>query len=105
MKKEIVCVMANCYILLFVKDKITRKINDEKDGESYEGEDNSNFHSLVLLKIFKKARIFFLEKVKNIDNTHLVLCENVINFKEEDIDYVCGVFPLLENCQTLEESL
>jgi hypothetical protein len=27
----------------------------------------------------------------------------VINFKKGDIDYVCGVFPLREGLQTLEE--
>jgi hypothetical protein len=72
--------------------------------ESVEGVNNSNL-VVALLKIFKKGRMFFFEtdKIKNTDNTYLVFCENVINFKHGKIDYVCGVFPLGENPRTLEE--
>jgi hypothetical protein len=60
---------------------------------------------VVLLKIFEKGRTFFFGKdeIKKVNNTYLVFCENVINFKQGKIDYVCGVFPLGENSQTLEE--
>jgi hypothetical protein len=83
---------------------VLRKISEEKGGESYEGVNNSN-SVVVLLKIFEKGRTFFFEtdKIKNTENTYLVFCENAINFKHGDIDYVCGVFPLGENPQTLEE--
>jgi hypothetical protein len=81
---------------------VIRKISDEKGGETYEGVNNSN-SVVVLLKIFEKRRIFFLDKIENVNNTCLVLCENTINLKQGDIDYVCGVFPLGKNPETLEE--
>jgi hypothetical protein len=60
--------------------------------ECCEGVNNSN-SVIVLLKIFERGKTFFFEtdKIINTGNTYLVFCENVINFRHGDIDYVCGI--------------
>jgi hypothetical protein len=81
---------------------VLRKISDEDGGEIYVGESNTN--SEVFLKIFKRGKTFFFEKDKiGIVNNTCLVCESVIDFKQGDIEYVCGVFPLGENSQTLED--
>jgi hypothetical protein len=81
--------------ILFIKDKITKKL-----GEGYEGVSNSSKYP-VFFKIIEKGSKVSINTNKDF-NKYFVACENGFNFKCGDIEYTYYAFPL-QKLQTLEE--